>query len=150
MAYVFSLASSRMNVKDKKILKAPDPAGGKETILIAEDDNANRIYLTAILSEFGYKTLVAEDGEEAVSEFMKHNNNIDLLITDIMMPRQNGIDAYSEMKKIRPDIKVLFMSAYCEETIKQQGIIHEGINFLLKPLNPENFLRKVREILDRY
>lgn len=133
---------------DTKPIKPPVVAGGTETILIAEDDKANRTFLTTILSEFRYKTLVAEDGEEAVSEFMKHKNNIHLLITDIMMPKKNGIDAYNEMKKIRPDIKALFLSAYCEETINQQGIIHEGINFLFKPLNPEKFLRKVREILD--
>ena len=116
--------------------------------MIAEDDKENRDFLTTVLSEFGYKTLTAEDGEEAVSEFMKHNNNIHLFITDIVMPKKNGIDACNEIKKIRPDIKVLFMSAYFEETINQQGIIHEGINFLFKPLNPEKFLRKVREILD--
>ncbi|MEN8263283.1 MAG: response regulator [Nitrospirota bacterium] len=135
-------------MKDKEIIRTPQPAGGTETILIVEDDKANRTYLTVMLSEFGYKTIVAEDGEEGVSKFMKHNNNIHLLITDIVMPKKDGVDAYNEIKKIRPDIKVLFMSAYFEETIKQRGIIFEDVNFLCKPLNPEKFLRKVREILD--
>ncbi len=135
-------------MKDNDSIKTPFPAGGTETIMIAEDDKANSIFLTTILSEFGYKTIVAEDGEEAVNEFIKHNNRINLIITDIVMPKKNGFDAYKEMKKIRPDIKVLFMSAYCGETIKQQSSFLEGINFLFKPLNPEDFLRKVREILD--
>lgn len=65
------------------------------------------------------------------------------------MPRKNGKEAYDEIRKMRPDMKALFMSGYSGNIIHKKGILEEGINFILKPVSPKELLRKIREILDK-
>jgi PAS domain S-box-containing protein len=124
-------------------------ARGTETVLIAEDDKTVRDLTRCILEGSGYRVVEAADGEEAVKKFQNNMNRIDLLVFDIIMPRKNGKDAYLEIKKICPDIKALFMSGYTADTVYRKGILEAGLDFVVKPISPSNFMNKVRKILDK-
>lgn len=123
--------------------------GGSETILLAEDDTLVRTLCKKVLEKAGYYIIEALDGEDALNIFKERSKDIQLLLLDVIMPKKNGRECYDEMKKIRPDIKVVFMSGYTADIIHKKGIIEEGIELLLKPISPNILLRKVREVLDR-
>jgi len=125
------------------------PARGTETILVAEDDATLRKLSDSVLKEFGYTVILAEDGEDAIEKFKQNSDSIKLLVLDMIMPRKNGKEAYEAIKKINPDIKVLFASGYTADIMHKKGILDEGLEFVMKPLSPMDLLRKVREILDR-
>jgi two-component system cell cycle sensor histidine kinase/response regulator CckA len=74
---------------------------------------------------------------------------IKILVFDIIMPKKNGKEAYLEIKKMRPDIKALFVSGYTADIIHQKGILETGLDFIVKPIAPSDFLKKVREVLEK-
>jgi CheY-like chemotaxis protein len=127
---------------------APPPKGGTETILLAEDDTALRNLARGVLEEFGYTVIEAVDGQDAVEKFNMLKDRIQLLILDVVMPKKNGKEAFEEAKKIKPGIKALFTSGYPAEIIQKKGILDAGINFIIKPHQPRDLLRKIREVLD--
>ena len=136
--------------KDKNIRQIEDviPRGGRETILLVEDNSMTRQFLTSELTEFGYRLIVAEDGEEALYKFREHKDDIQFLITDVIMPKKSGKEVYEAIKRMSPDIKALFLSAYSEEMLQNEIAFIKGINFMSKPVKPYDLLRKIREILD--
>jgi CheY-like chemotaxis protein len=123
--------------------------GGKETILAAEDNDELRKLMKEVLARKGYTVLEAHDGEEALRVFEAHKDQIDLLVLDVVMPRKNGRDVYEEVLKAKPDAKVLFTSGYTGDVVLDKGIHDETVNFISKPLSPDDLLRKIREVLDR-
>ncbi len=125
------------------------PEGGTETILVAEDDQEVRKLAVTFLQDFGYTIFESEDGEEAVQLFQQHKDNIRLLLFDVVMPKKNGKEAYDEIRRLSPRIKILFMSGYNTSTMVNNGITGEGFDFVLKPTSPEILLKKVREVLDK-
>lgn len=125
------------------------PSGGKETILIAEDDAAVREPLKAALEIFGYDVIETVDGEDAVAKFKENKERINLLLFDVIMPKMNGKEAYEEIKLIRPEIKVIFTSGYTANTLQTKEILEKGLTFISKPVSPNNLSRKIREVLDR-
>ena len=128
---------------------SPTPAeGGTETILIAEDNAEVRHLAHEVLASSGYRVILAQDGEDAISKFVEHADGIDLVLLDVVMPRINGKEVYDTIKSMRPQIKALFMSGYTADIINQKGILDEGLNYISKPLTPDALLRKVREILN--
>ncbi len=124
------------------------PGGGIETVLVAEDDAKVRELSQQVLQEFGYTVITAENGEEAVLKFMEQKDHIQLVILDVVMPRMSGSAVYQEIRKIQPDIKALFLSGYTADAVHIQHFIAEGISFIQKPVSPNDFLKKVREVLD--
>jgi PAS domain S-box-containing protein len=122
---------------------------GTETVLLAEDDEEVRTLTKTVLEDFGYKVIEAADGAEAVRKFMDNREKINLLVLDIVMPKKNGKEAYQEIKKARPDIKALFTSGYTADIVHKKGILETGLEFVLKPISPTEFLRKVRGVLDK-
>jgi hypothetical protein len=120
---------------------------GTETILVADDDPAVGSLVKKILEEFGYKVLEARDGEKAIEQFLKHKNDIHLLLLDVIMPKKNGKEVYDAIREIKPEIKAVFISGYSAEIIDEQAIL-EGLNFIGKPVSPEELLFKIREVLD--
>jgi len=123
--------------------------GGTETVLIAEDDTNVRNLLKEILLNAGYHITEAVDGDEGLKVFLKNKDNINLLMLDVIMPRKNGKELYEEIKKIKPDIKVIFVSGYSADVIHKKGMLDAGMNFISKPVSPDELLKQVRDILDK-
>ncbi|MEW6417052.1 MAG: PAS domain S-box protein [Nitrospirota bacterium] len=124
---------------------------GTETILLVEDDAEVRMAAKEILTESGYKVIEAVDGEEAIQKFNKKGNReeIQLLILDVVMPKKNGKEVYEAIKKIRSDVKVVFISGYPAEIIHKKGVMENGLDFVMKPFSPHDLLKKVRGVLDK-
>ena len=121
--------------------------GGTETILLAEDEESVRWLAERALEDLGYKVLVARNGEEAI-EIFRQNEDIALAVLDVIMPRKGGKEAYEEMHKANPKLKVIFMSGYTANAIHESFVLIVGVPFLPKPFGPSSLARKVREVLD--
>jgi two-component system, cell cycle sensor histidine kinase and response regulator CckA len=131
----------------KESIKPELPAkGGTETILVAEDDIAARNLARQILETFGYTVIEAVDGEDAVAKFIAHQDRIQLIILDVIMPKKNGKEACDEILNLRPDMKCLFTSGYAADILDEQE--KKDLNFIAKPIIPNMLLKKIREILD--
>lgn len=125
------------------------PQLGSETILLAEDDSSVRTLVETILNKYGYEVIIAVDGAEAVEKFTANQEKISLILMDMIMPKKNGKEAYTEICRINPGVRVIFTSGYTADFIQNRGISEEGIELLMKPVQPMELLRKVREVLDR-
>jgi two-component system, cell cycle sensor histidine kinase and response regulator CckA len=123
--------------------------GGTETILVVEDDPSVRQLITATLTIHGYTTLEATDGRDGIDNFLKNKETIDLVLLDVVMPTMNGKEACEEIRKVRPDVKVIFMSGYTMDVLTQKGVEAEGADYVSKPLSSRPLLAKVREVLDK-
>ena len=121
---------------------------GSETILVAEDDENVRKIVVDILEAYGYKVIVAVAGDDAVTKFHQHKDEISLAFLDAIMPRKNGWQVYEEIQRIRPGSKVLFTSGYTDEIIRKENIMAERAQILTKPVSPSMLLTKLREVLD--
>jgi len=101
-----------------------------------------------LLEAGGYSTVSATCADDALRICADTNKSVDLLITDVVMPDINGRELAERVKKLRPNVKVLYMSGYTENAIVHHGILDKDINFISKPFNVEDFTRKVRDVLD--
>ncbi len=129
--------------------KSAPPGRGSETILVAEDNDEVRTLTRRVLLRHGYQVIEAVDGEDAIEQLERYKNIIRLVLIDVIMPRKSGKDAGDEIRKIRPDMKMLFTSGYTSDIIHKKGVLEEGVDFISKPLTPYDLLCKVREILDK-
>ncbi|MBN1294781.1 MAG: response regulator, partial [Candidatus Latescibacteria bacterium] len=103
-----------------------------------------------ILSGNGYSVLDASDGMEALEIIRnKKTAEIDILITDVIMPRMGGKELTEKLKELHIEFKVIYISGYTDNSISGQGILSEGENFLHKPFTPTQLLQKIREVLDK-
>ena len=145
----FRIYFPRIEAKTQEVANAVQlpQSGGNQTILIADDDIQVRSVVNIILSKSGYKVLEAEDGEMAVRKFKENLNDIDLLILDMVMPRKNGMDAFEEIRKLRQNIKAIFISGYTADVIDQKGVGYEDLNIVAKPISPSDLLLRIRETL---
>jgi two-component system cell cycle sensor histidine kinase/response regulator CckA len=121
---------------------------GTETILVVEDEDALRRIVTKTLEETGYTVLNAADGEGGLITGARHVGDIQLLVTDVIMPHMNGWVLAQELKKTRPTLKVIYMSGYTDNAIVHDSELDQGIYFLGKPFTADSLTRKVREVLD--
>jgi PAS domain S-box-containing protein len=122
--------------------------GGTEVILVAEDNYELRRLIKEVLTGKGYGVLDAIDGEDAVWQFMEYKDKIDLLILDVVMPKRNGKEVYETIRNIKTGVKVLFTSGYTGDVVFGKGINDEALNFISKPVSPDELLLKVRSVLD--
>jgi PAS domain S-box-containing protein len=129
-------------------VKSEPIRGGKETILLAEDEESIRKLAERILKDMGYTVLMACNGEEAVETFRGHREEISLAVLDVVMPRMGGKEAYEVMRKEKPGLKAIFMSGYSGNAIHEAFVIQADTPFLGKPFAPTVLVRKVREVLD--
>lgn len=136
-------------VENKKTKDFPILMQGTETILVAEDDTYVRDFLNKILTDYGYKVIEAIDGEDAIRLLHSNLDKINLSILDVIMPKKDGKEVYQEIKKVKPDIKVIFTSGYAKDIIYKKGAVDEELNFISKPISTDELLLKVREILDK-
>src|SRR3990172_5409432 len=137
----------KSTVEEEKPTPLPAYLIGTEMILVAEDEEEVRNLAKSLLEEAGYKVIAAVDGYDTINKFMENKEDVSLLFLDVVMPTKNGREAYEEISKIRPDIKVLFMSGYSESSIHKITILKEGFHFISKPFSQMALLKKVREIL---
>jgi PAS domain S-box-containing protein len=132
----------------KKPEDLPTVKGGTETILVAEDETYVRYFIKEVLTRYGYKVIEAIDGEDAIKLLHAYKDRIQLSLLDVIMPKKNGKMVYEEIKKVSPHMKVIFISGYATDILYKKGIIEKGINFISKPMSPDELLIKVRETLD--
>jgi DNA-binding NtrC family response regulator len=123
------------------------PSESLGTILVAEDEEFVRLFLKTTLSRAGFKLIIAEDGEDALRKFKKHQDTISLVISDIVMPRMKGRSLYEEICKIKPGIKMIFISGYSADMIKLSEIRKDQLEFIPKPFSKKDLLGKIRSIL---
>jgi len=122
---------------------------GEETILLVEDNDSVRSLISQVMTAKGYRVIEAVDGEDGVKKFRSHQDDLDLVILDVIMPKKNGGDVYDEIRAMRSDVRAIFISGYTGDIIDRQRICEDGANFLMKPILPEKLLTLVREVLDR-
>jgi len=131
-------------------LISKDLPSGTETILLVEDDPSLLEMSATLLRRLGYNVLTAANGVEALSLKNQRNiGHIDLLFTDIVMPHMSGKELSDRFRAIYPQTKILFTSAYTENTIVHQGMLQEGVGLLQKPFTPTALATKLRETLDQ-
>ncbi|MBI5196836.1 MAG: PAS domain S-box protein [Nitrospirae bacterium] len=140
------LPVTKSAIKEIQPSKPPELAGAAGTILFAEDEDELRKLTRQILEDAGYKVIEAVDGADAINKFIE-NKDIDLLLFDVIMPKMGGNEAYDKIRKIHPDIKVLFISGYPADFIGKYGVLEQGINFISKPVSPTMLLKKIIEAL---
>ncbi len=126
-----------------------DLSGNMETILLAEDEEAIRTAERIILQEYNYRVIEAVDGQDAIDQFIKNENTIQLCIIDAVMPRKNGREAIDAIRRIKPDMNLILTSGYSADVISDKGILQEGLEFLPKPLLPDNLLKTIKKVLNQ-
>jgi PAS domain S-box-containing protein len=131
-------------------IDTPDLPRGTETILLVEDDPALREMAATLLTRLGYAVLTAANGVEALSlKQQRGAGHVDLLFTDVVMPHMSGKELADRVRVLYPHTRILFTSAYTENSIVHQGVLDPGVALLQKPFTPGALARKVREVLDR-
>ena|GEM_PF-573886 len=120
---------------------------GNETVLLVEDELAILNFSRTILEKIGYRILPARTPGEAIQMAKAHSGQIHLLISDVIMPEMNGLELSKRLREIHPKIRCLFISGYTSNVIANQGVLHEGVNFLQKPFSMQELYAKVRNAL---
>src|SRR5438445_1650270 len=125
-----------------------EPRRGAETVLVVEDAAAVRMVTRQVLERYGYTVLEAPNGETALRLAAKHHGPIQLLLTDVVMPGLSGRQLAEQLSRLRPVMKVLYVSGYADNAIVHHGILDSGVAYLQKPFTPESLARRARDVLD--
>ena len=125
------------------------PATGHETILLVEDEDDVRALAREVLERQGYTVVEASDGAQALQVYEKERERIDLILTDVVMPRMSGREMVDRVRASRPDMRVLYMSGYTADAIVRHGVLDQSMLLLGKPFTPVALIAKIREVLDR-
>ena len=121
---------------------------GSETIMLVEDEESVRDFVAVVLEQYGYTVLEASHPEEALGYLKSYNGRIDLLLTDIVMPGMNGKELADQIQQILPDLQVIFMSGYTDNSVLNSGgVLGPNISFLQKPFSPADLVRMIRKLL---
>jgi PAS domain S-box-containing protein len=123
--------------------------GGSETILVVEDQPSVRRFTGDVLRDLGYHVLEAGSGAEALGVSAGHEGSIDLILTDIIMPGMNGLALADRIRPLRPQARILYMTAYAGDVLQERGVHRDDLNCLEKPFHPSELARKVRDLLDQ-
>ena len=122
---------------------------GRETILLVEDEDDVRALAREVLERQGYEVIEAADGAQALGMCETASDRVDLILTDVVMPRMSGRELVDRVRATRPDMRVLYMSGYTEDAILRHGVRDASTLLLGKPFAPADLVRKTREVLDR-
>lgn len=138
----------RKGVKEEETADEPAAVSGTETILLAEDEPSVRTSLRIVMEERGFTVIEAVNGDDAIEKFMENRDKIDFIVLDVVMPGKSGKAVYDAIKMVRPDIKAIFTSGYISSGLSVKEIFEEGLTFISKPVQPDDLIRKIREMLD--
>ncbi len=125
------------------------PLRGGETILLVEDDAQVRKVATSILQRSGYRVLTAVSGPDAITQYHQRLTEVDLLLSDVVMPEMSGRELADRLNTIRPDLRVLYMSGYTDDAIVHHRVLDPGIVLVSKPFTKASLLDRVRDVLTR-
>jgi CheY-like chemotaxis protein len=123
---------------------AQDPH--RPTLLLVEDEPALRTLVVTMLEEEGYLILQAGNGLDAIALAERHRGDIDLLLTDVVMPRMSGPELAQRLRALRPGLEVLFMSGYNDSRLVHRGVEESKVHLLVKPFSPDDLVHKVDEL----
>jgi PAS domain S-box-containing protein len=152
MGTTFKIYLPRAEGEASQLVRDDQPQkllGGTETVLLVEDEEIVRDLCVSILDELGYRVLQASNGKEAIALSKGHGGQIDLLMTDVVMPGMNGRELATQLILDHPEARVLFTSGYTENVIVHHGVLDDSVSFLGKPYSPSALAKKIREVLDR-
>ncbi len=133
---------------EEQVTKTGGDLSGSASILLVEDEESVRMFGSRALRDKGYQVFEASCGEEALEFISNTQEKIDLIITDVIMPRVDGPALVNELKKRNLNFKVIFISGYMEDSFRQQLTSEENVHFLLKPFNLRDFALKVKSVLE--
>jgi PAS domain S-box-containing protein len=133
-------------IKEEPI--AADLSGHEETILLAEDEEDVRAVETTILQKYNYRVIEAVDGQDAIDKFINNMDMIKLCILDAVMPKKNGKEVIEAIRKNKSNTNIILTSGYAADVISCTGIPKEGLEFLPKPILPDNLLKTVKKVLN--
>jgi CheY-like chemotaxis protein len=125
------------------------PVGHGEVILVVEDEDAILNFGKRVLEEIGYTVLTAASPSHALSLAKKHPAEIDLLLTDVVMPEMNGKQLSHQLHELCPGLTTLFMSGYTDDVIAHRGVLDKGVNFIQKPFSKKDLAAKVHKLLSQ-
>jgi PAS domain S-box-containing protein len=146
---IFIPQEAERGTVDKHLpLVAGAVARGVETILVAEDNEMVRALVNEMLTGLGYRVLLAESAEQCLTVAREYQGAINMFLTDVIMPKMNGKELFDLLSRIRPELKVLFMSGYTSDVIAHHEVLGEGVDFLQKPFSQHALSEKVRRVLD--
>ena len=135
------------------LVKAPDDLqdslveSGTGTILLAEDDPATLSIMQQLLERSGYKVITAVDGEDAVKKFVMFCDEIQLVISDLIMPKKSGRQAFNEIRELSSEVRFIFMSGHPSYVIEREGEFGEDVEIIMKPVLPFDLLNKIGTII---
>jgi CheY-like chemotaxis protein len=144
--YLPRMAGAVVPVSDS--LAAGSVPRGSETVLVVEDSEGLRDMVRELLEEQGYTVQSATEGEEALALLRASGDSISLLLTDVVMPKLGGGELVKQVRAVRPEMRVLYMSGYTSGAISKQGVLEAGSSLLEKPFTGEQLARAVRRALD--
>lgn len=121
---------------------------GNESVLFVEDDEAISQFVCEALTSLGYIVTNASNGQQALEIFKLKPDTFDIIVSDLIMPKLNGKEFVQKVKKIRPHIKVIYVSGYTDNHIVHDGLLEKGVNFINKPFSIETLTSRIRQILD--
>lgn len=146
--YFPTVSGSTESVSKPIKSKYSDYQGNGELIFIVEDESEVREVASIILSDNGYKTIEASNAEEAIEVFLKNKGRIDLIFADIVLPDKNGLELWRQIKTFKPNSKILFTSGHTTENLKLNLSMENGSEFLFKPYNMLELLKKIKSALE--
>jgi two-component system cell cycle sensor histidine kinase/response regulator CckA len=126
----------------------PEAERGSETIMVVEDDDGVRDLVRLMLEANGYDVVIAQDADQAARVCLERPTGVDLLLTDVFMPRLDGRVLAERLGALAPGMRILFMSGYTDEAVQRNGVLGTSAAFLEKPFTERSLARKVREVLD--
>ncbi len=146
--YLPPTAATELKVEDETLPMQTEVLTGTETVLVVEDEPALRRLISVSLEKRGYTVLAADDGTEAIRILENNPGKIDLVVSDIMMPKMNGLELRKKAILLRPEMQFLLISGYAEDTISETAHLPQDVGYLEKPFLPAELARKVRELLN--
>jgi two-component system, cell cycle sensor histidine kinase and response regulator CckA len=128
--------------------RAPRAAGGRETVLLVEDEDMVRDFVSKVLTRHGYTVHALPDPSSAIDFAAAHRGPIQLIVTDVVLPKMSGRVMATEVMVDHPEARVLYTSGYTDESIVHHGVLEPGMWFLQKPFTADALLTKLRALMD--